>query len=103
MGDPFGEIADTSAATVDVAVDENDVALLNHKNSMAASVKLDGFPSATFKGTVDIVSPKSEASGDHRIYYARVTVPNPDGDAGRHRSRKDSGYATRRTDFTVAG
>jgi RND family efflux transporter MFP subunit len=81
VGDPFGEIADTSAATVDVAVDENDVALLNHpKNPMGASVKLDGFPSATFKGTVDVVSPKSEASGDHRIYYARVTVPNPDGD-----------------------
>src|SRR4051812_15708466 len=81
VGDPFGEIADTSAATVDVAVDENDVALLNHpKNPMGASVKLDGFPSATFKGTVGVVSPKSEASGDHRIYYARVSVPNPDGD-----------------------
>jgi multidrug efflux pump subunit AcrA (membrane-fusion protein) len=43
-------------------------------------VKLDGFPAETFKGTVDIVSPKSEASGDHRVYFARVTVPNPDGE-----------------------
>src|SRR5205807_3359343 len=30
VGDPFAEVADTSQATVDVAVDENDVALLNH-------------------------------------------------------------------------
>jgi RND family efflux transporter MFP subunit len=81
VGDSFAEIADTSTATVDVAVDESDVALLNHpKKPMGASVKLDGFPAQTFKGTVDIVSPKSEASGDHRVYFARVTVPNPDGE-----------------------
>ena len=81
VGDSFGEVADTSHATVDVAVDENDVALLNHpKKPMGASVKLDGFPAATFKGTVDVVSPKSEASGDHRVYVARVTVPNPGGE-----------------------
>jgi RND family efflux transporter MFP subunit len=81
VGDPFAEIADTSNATVDVAVDESDVALLNHpKKPMGASVKLDGFPAETFRGTVEIVSPKSEASGDHRIYFARVTVPNPDGE-----------------------
>lgn len=81
VGDSFAEIADTSNATVDVAVDESDVALLNHpKKPMGASVKLDGFPAETFKGTVEIVSPKSETSGDHRVYFARVTVPNPDGE-----------------------
>lgn len=81
VGDSFAEIADTSNATVDVAVDESDVALLNHpKKPMGASVKLDGFPAQTFKGTVDIVSPKSEALGDHRVYFARVTVPNPEGE-----------------------
>jgi RND family efflux transporter MFP subunit len=81
VGDSFAEVSDTSQATVDVAVDENDVSLLNHpKKPMGASVKLDGFPAETFKGTVDIVSPKSEASGDHRVYFARVTVPNPDGE-----------------------
>jgi RND family efflux transporter MFP subunit len=81
VGDSFAEVADTSNATVDVAVDESDVALLNHpKKPMGASVKLDGFPAETFRGTVDIVSPKSEASGDHRVYFARVTVPNPDGE-----------------------
>ena len=81
VGDGFAEVSDTTQATVDVAVDENDVALLNHpSNPMKASVKLDGFPAETFKGTVEVVSPKSEASGDHRVYYARVTVPNPDGE-----------------------
>jgi RND family efflux transporter MFP subunit len=80
VGDSFAEVSDTSQATVDVAVDENDVALLNHpRKPMGASVKLDGFPAATFKGTVDVVSPKSEAVGDHRVYFARVTVPNPEG------------------------
>jgi RND family efflux transporter MFP subunit len=80
VGDPFAEVADTTHATVDVAVDENDVALLNHpKKPMGASLKLDGFPAETFKGTVEVVSPKSEAYGDHRVYFARVTVPNPDG------------------------
>jgi len=81
VGDAFAEVSDTSKATVDVAIDESDVALLNNpKKPMGASVKLDGFPAATFKGTVDVVSPKSEAAGDHRIYFARVTVPNPEGD-----------------------
>jgi len=81
VGDSFAEVSDTSQATVDVAVDENDISLLNHpKKPMGASVKLDGFPAETYKGTVDVVSPKSEASGDHRVYFARVTVPNPDGE-----------------------
>jgi RND family efflux transporter MFP subunit len=81
VGDSFAEVSDTSQATVDVAVDENDIALLNHpKKAMGASIKLDGFPAETYKGTVDVVSPKSEASGDHRVYFARVTVPNPDGE-----------------------
>jgi RND family efflux transporter MFP subunit len=81
VGDFFAEISDTSQTSVDVALDETDVALLNHpKGPMAASVKLDGFPATTFKGTVDIVSPKSEVVGDHRIYFARVTVPNPEGE-----------------------
>jgi RND family efflux transporter MFP subunit len=81
VGDSFAEISDTSQATVDVAVDETDVALLNHpKKPMPASVKLDGFPASTFKGTVDIVSPKSETAGDHRVYFARVTVANPEGE-----------------------
>jgi multidrug efflux pump subunit AcrA (membrane-fusion protein) len=81
VGDGFAEVSDTSKTTVDVAVDESDVALLNNpKKPMGATVKLDGFPAATFKGTVDVVSPKSEAVGDHRIYFARVTVPNPEGE-----------------------
>ena len=81
VGDSFAEVSDTTHATVDVAVNENDVALLNHPaKPMGASVKLDGFPAETFRGTVDVVSPKSEAAGDHRVYFARVTVPNPEGE-----------------------
>ena len=76
-GEKFAEVADTSAATVDVGVDEQDVVLL--ESGMHAGVKLESYPTRTFRGAVTVVSPKSEASGDQRLFYARVDVPNPDG------------------------
>jgi multidrug resistance efflux pump/transcriptional regulator with GAF, ATPase, and Fis domain len=76
-GDKFAEVADTSHATVDIGVEEQDVALL--KPGSNAGVKLEGYPTKTFRGTVRVVSPKSEASGDERFFYARVDVPNPEG------------------------
>ena len=32
-----------------------------------------------FRGPVAVVSPKSQADGDARFFYARVDVTNPDG------------------------
>jgi RND family efflux transporter MFP subunit len=74
-GDEFAEVADNSAVTVNVAVDEPDLPLL--RMGAHGWVKLDGFPARTFRGTVDIISPQSELVGDQRFFYARVQVPNP--------------------------
>jgi RND family efflux transporter MFP subunit len=76
-GDTFAEIVDTSQATVDVAIDEHDVSLL--RQGEEASVKLDGFPTRTFRGQVTVVSPKGETQGDDRVFFARVNVPNNEG------------------------
>ena len=76
-GDVFGEVVDTSHASVDVAIPEDDVALLQAGEK--GVVKLDSFPTRTFRGTVSVVSPMGEASGEDRIFFARVDVPNPDG------------------------
>jgi RND family efflux transporter MFP subunit len=76
-GQLFAEIADTSHATVDVGVSEEDLPLI--REGLPAAVKLQGYPTQTFRGKVDVVSPKSEASGDSRIFFARVDVPNERG------------------------
>ncbi len=76
-GDTFAEVVDTSRASVDVAIDQYDVSLL--KPDQEASVKLEGYPARTFRGTVNIVSPKGQLEGEQRIFFARVAVPNPQG------------------------
>ncbi len=76
-GDTLLEIVDTSRASVDVAVDENDVSLL--RPGQKASVKLEGFPTRTFHGELTVVSPKGELQGDERVFFARVSVPNREG------------------------
>jgi len=76
-GDKFAEVIDTSKATVDVAVDEQDVNLL--RSGMSAGVKLDSYPTQTFRGKVIVVSPKGEAHEDQRMFFARVEVPNSSG------------------------
>jgi len=76
-GDNFAEVVDASRATIDVAVEETEMPLLQGGDS--AAVKLDGYPTRTFQGSVVLISPKSEAQGDGRVFYARVDVPNPEG------------------------
>lgn len=76
-GDTLAEVADSSAARVDVAVDESEISLL--RPDAAAAIKVEGFPTQTFRGHVAVVSPKSQAEGDARFFYARVDVSNPDG------------------------
>src|ERR1051326_8485441 len=74
-GDMLAQVVDSSAVTVDVALDEDDIPLA--KAGASASVKLDGFPARTFRGKVTVVSPQSEAQGDSRVFFARVAVANP--------------------------
>jgi RND family efflux transporter MFP subunit len=76
-GDTFAEIADSSLSRVDVAIEETEISLL--RPGAAAAIKVEGFPTQTFRGNVSVVSPKSQVDGDARFFYARVDVPNPDG------------------------
>jgi multidrug efflux pump subunit AcrA (membrane-fusion protein) len=77
VGETFGQVVDTSQASVDVAIDQEDLPLLRAGES--ASVKLDGFPTSKFRGTVQVVSPAGTLEGEHRVFSARVNVPNRDG------------------------
>lgn len=76
-GDTLAEVVNTSSAMVNVAIDQDDVAFL--KPDAKSSVKLESFPTRTFKGNVVIISPKSESSGDDRVFFVRVSIPNPEG------------------------
>ncbi len=75
-GDTFADVVDTDTATVNVAIEEKDVPLVQAGEK--AVVKLEGFPTRTFRGSVVVVSPMTQLEGDERIYSARVSVPNPD-------------------------
>jgi RND family efflux transporter MFP subunit len=77
VGNTFANVINSSRATVDVAIDESDVPLLEAGEK--AAVKLDSFPTRRFVGRVDVVSPTSTARQDARVFFARVDVPNPEG------------------------
>ncbi|HVT97408.1 MAG TPA: efflux RND transporter periplasmic adaptor subunit, partial [Acidobacteriaceae bacterium] len=77
LGDPIMEIVSTQNVVADVAVPERDISLLRVGDS--ARVKLEAFPTQTFSGTVNVVSPAGQVVGENRAFYARVAVPNPDG------------------------
>jgi RND family efflux transporter MFP subunit len=76
-GDTFAEVVDTSRASVDVAVDESDIALV--KSLQQARVKLASYPTMTFNGEVTIVSPTSVSDAEGRHFLARVDIPNSTG------------------------
>jgi len=76
-GDVFGDMVATSHVTVDVGIPESDVSLVQKGDS--AAIKLESFPVHTFHGVVAVVSPRGEVEADHRVFVARVDVPNSDG------------------------
>ncbi len=77
QGENFVDIVDNSEALVDVAIAETDVALL--RTGEKASLKLDGFPTHTFKGQVAVVSPQGVLREGGPVFFARVKVLNPNG------------------------
>jgi RND family efflux transporter MFP subunit len=76
-GDTFANIVGTSRVDVDLSIPEDDAALLRQGDS--AAVKLETFPLRTFRGRVSVVSPQAEVESDHRVFVARVDVPNENG------------------------
>ena len=76
-GDTVATVVNTSAAQVDVAVDEEDLPLI--ANGDVVAVKLESFPTRKFNGKVGIISPVSSAETEKRVFYARAQVPNDEG------------------------
>ncbi|HEX4006847.1 MAG TPA: GAF domain-containing protein [Acidobacteriaceae bacterium] len=76
-GDSLLDLIRTSESMVDVAIPQQDVTLVQAGDP--ASIKLESFPTQTFRGTVSVVSPAGEVVGEDRVFYARIAVPNPDG------------------------
>jgi RND family efflux transporter MFP subunit len=76
QGDSFAEVVDISRTVVDVAIDDVDAGLL--KSGERAVVKLNSYPTRTFHGDVQIVSPKAELLHETPVFYARVGIPNSD-------------------------
>jgi RND family efflux transporter MFP subunit len=76
-GESFAEIVDNSQALVDVAVDGGDIGLM--RAGEKARLKLEGFPERTFQGQVAVVSPQGVLQNAEPVFFARVSVENPDG------------------------
>ena len=76
-GDTLSDMVETAHVTVDVGLAEDDVPLV--RNGDSASIKLESFPVRTFHGVVTVVSPRGEVEADHRVFVARVDVPNGKG------------------------
>jgi RND family efflux transporter MFP subunit len=76
-GDTFAEVVDSSREIVDVAVDDDDAGLL--QVGQKASVKLNSFPTRTFHGHVEVISPKAENVHEAPVFYSRVALSNADG------------------------
>jgi RND family efflux transporter MFP subunit len=100
-GDTFAEVADTRRATVDVTIADSDVALL--EPGEAAVVKLDAFPTHTFRGKLEVISPLSQVEEEHRVFFARVTVANDDPDAQMRPGMQGRGKVDVRTGWYRAG
>lgn len=77
FGDSFADVVDTSSVLADVAIDYTDTSLL--RVGAAGAVKLNSYPTRTFRGTVDVVSPVGVVQGESRVFFARVAIPNTDG------------------------
>ncbi|MGC1449860.1 MAG: GAF domain-containing protein [Candidatus Sulfotelmatobacter sp.] len=74
--DSFLEVIDSAQSSVDLALDELDAVLV--QPGRPATVKLDAFPTRSFPGEVQVVSPVSSVENDEKVFYGRVLVSNSD-------------------------
>jgi GAF domain-containing protein len=75
--DVFAEMIQTSNVSVDVSVPEEDVTLIH--DGEPASLKLESYPLQTFRGSVIVVSPRSQVESDQQVFVARINVANAEG------------------------
>jgi GAF domain-containing protein len=73
-GATFAQVLDLATARINIAVDQQDAYLVQAGQS--AAIKLDSFPAQTLRGRVFNISPEAVPSGDGRVFYAHVLLPN---------------------------
>ena len=73
-GAAFAQVLNLASARINIAVDQQDAHLV--KAGQTAAVKLDSFPAQTLHGQVFSISPEAQPSGDGRVFYAHVLLPN---------------------------
>jgi GAF domain-containing protein/multidrug resistance efflux pump len=73
-GGTFAQVLNLASARINIAVDQQDAHLV--KAGQTAAVKLDSFPAQTLHGQVFSISPEARPSGDSRVFYAHVLLPN---------------------------
>ncbi|MEO8190031.1 MAG: GAF domain-containing protein [Acidobacteriota bacterium] len=76
-GAEFCVIADVGTVTVEIAVPEEDSSLL--KAGQRVDVKLNPYPTRTFRGEISRVGARIREEGKERFVVAELTLPNPDG------------------------
>ncbi|MGB8539076.1 MAG: GAF domain-containing protein [Acidobacteriaceae bacterium] len=73
-GGAFAQVLNLASARINIAIDQRDARLV--KAGQTAAVKLDSFPAQTLHGQVFSISPEARPSGDSRVFYAHVLLPN---------------------------
>lgn len=73
-GAAFAQVLDLSSAVVNIAIDEEDAPLL--QQGQKAAIKLNSFPTRTWRGEVAIISPEAQPGDGQRLFYARVPLDN---------------------------
>ncbi len=73
-GGAFAQVLNLASARINIAVDQQDAHLV--KPGQTAAVKLESFPAQTLHGQVFSISPEARPSGDSRVFYAHVLLPN---------------------------
>jgi RND family efflux transporter MFP subunit len=73
-GATFAQVLDLASARINIAVNQEDANLV--RGGQRAAIKLNSFPAQTLHGQVFSISPEAQPSGDDRVFYAHVLVPN---------------------------
>src|SRR3984957_10247293 len=73
-GATFAQVLNLASARINIAVDQEDAKLV--QAGQTAAIKLNSFPAQTLHGQVFSISPEAQPSGDGRVFYAHVLLPN---------------------------
>ena len=94
-GEAFCEIVSQDRMAAEMSVPETDLPLLAAGNDVA--LKLNAFPTTTFKGTIDRIGAETKSQAGDQYFLVRAIFDNSggrarDGMVGRARVRADGGW-----------